>query len=142
MFVLVRVCLWLKIRGVKMVKDDLKYTETHEWIKISGKEATIGITDYAQKELGDIVFIELPEIGTELSREDVLATVEAVKAVEEIYIPISGRIIDVNSKVADTPDLLNSSPYDEGWIVKFEIMNEDEMENLLSAEDYKKLIGE
>ncbi|MEA3476075.1 MAG: glycine cleavage system protein GcvH [Candidatus Cloacimonadota bacterium] len=125
-----------------MVKDDLKYTETHEWIKISGKEATIGITDYAQKELGDIVFIELPEIGTELSREDVLATVEAVKAVEEIYIPISGRIIDVNSKVADTPDLLNSSPYDEGWIVKFEIMNEDEMENLLSAEDYKKLIGE
>ncbi len=125
-----------------MVKDDLKYTETHEWIKISGKEATIGITDYAQKELGDIVYVELPEIGAELSGEDVLATVEAVKAVEEIYISISGRIIDVNSKLADTPELLNSSPYDEGWIAKFEIMNNDEIENLLSAEDYKKLIGE
>jgi len=125
-----------------MVKDDLKYTETHEWIKISGKEATIGITDYAQKELGDIVFVELPELDTDLSAGDVLATVEAVKAVEEIYIPISGRIIDVNSKVSDTPDLLNSSPYDEGWIAKFEIMNNDEIENLLSAEDYKKLIGE
>ena len=125
-----------------MVKDDLKYTETHEWLKIDGKEATIGITDYAQKELGDIVFIELPEIGDELSAEDVLATVEAVKAVEEIYTPIGGRIIDVNSKLADTPELLNSSPYDEGWIVKFEIVNEDEIENLLSAMDYKKLIGE
>ncbi|MCK4338794.1 MAG: glycine cleavage system protein GcvH [Candidatus Cloacimonetes bacterium] len=125
-----------------MVKDDLKYTETHEWLKIYGKEATIGITDYAQKELGDIVFIELPEVGDELSAEDVLATVEAVKAVEEIYTPIGGRIIDVNSKLADTPELLNSSPYDEGWIVKFEIMNEDEIENLLSPMDYKKLIGE
>ena len=125
-----------------MVKDDLKYTENHEWIKINDKEATIGITDYAQKELGDIVFIELPEIGDELSAEDVLATVEAVKAVEEIYIPIGGRIIDVNTKLADTPELLNSSPYDEGWIVKFEIMNEDEIENLLSPMDYKKLIGE
>lgn len=125
-----------------MVKDDLKYTENHEWVKIDGKEATIGITDYAQKELGDIVFIELPEIGDELSAEDVLATVEAVKAVEEIYIPIGGRIIDVNTKLADTPELLNSSPYDEGWIVKFEIMNEDEIENLLSPMDYKKLIGE
>ncbi len=125
-----------------MVKDDLKYTETHEWIKIDGKEATIGITDYAQKELGDIVFVELPELDTDLSAGDVLTTVEAVKAVEEIYIPISGRIIDVNSKLADTPELLNSSPYDEGWIVKFEIVNVDEIENLLSAADYKKLIGE
>ena len=130
------------MRGAGMVKDDLKYTENHEWVKIDGKEATIGITDYAQKELGDIVFIELPEIGDELSAEDVLATVEAVKAVEEIYTPIGGRIIDVNSKLADTPELLNSSPYDEGWIVKFEIVNEDEIESLLSAMDYKKLIGE
>ncbi|MCD6101850.1 MAG: glycine cleavage system protein GcvH [Candidatus Cloacimonetes bacterium] len=125
-----------------MVKDDLKYTDTHEWIKISGKEATIGITDYAQKELGDIVYVELPEIGAELAAKEILTTVEAVKAVEEIYIPISGRVIDVNSKLADTPDLLNSSPYDEGWIAKVEIMDEDEIENLLSAEDYKKLIGE
>lgn len=125
-----------------MVKDDLKYTDTHEWIKISGKEATIGITDYAQKELGDIVYVELPEIGAELAAKEILTTVEAVKAVEEIYIPISGRVIDVNSKLADTPDLLNSSPYDEGWIAKVEIMDEDEIENLLSVEDYKKLIGE
>ncbi|MBC8416091.1 MAG: glycine cleavage system protein GcvH [Candidatus Cloacimonetes bacterium] len=125
-----------------MVKEDLKYTETHEWLKINNKEATIGLTDYAQKELGDIVFIELPEIGAELAAEEVLATVEAVKAVEEIYIPISGRIIDVNSDLADSPELLNSSPYDDGWIAKFEIVNKDEIENLLSADEYKKLIGE
>jgi glycine cleavage system H protein len=125
-----------------MVKDDLKYTETHEWVKIEGNEAIIGITDYAQKELGDIVFVELPEIGTELASEEVLATIEAVKAIEEIYMPISGRVIDVNSNLGDTPELINSSPYDEGWIVKVEILNKDDIEDLLSAMDYKKLIGE
>lgn len=123
-----------------MVKDELKYTETHEWLKIHNSEATIGLTDYAQKELGDIVFIELPEIGAELAAAEVLATVEAVKAVEEICIPISAKIIDVNTNLADSPELINSSPYKNGWIAKLEIINMDEIENLLSADKYKQLI--
>jgi len=125
-----------------MVIDELLYTETHEWIKVDGKVATMGITDYAQKELGDIVYVELPEIDTELSAGDILATVEAVKAVEEIYIPISGIIIEVNEQLADASDLMNSSPYDEGWIAKFEISSTDELEGLMNAEEYKKLIGD
>ena len=125
-----------------MVKDELFYTETHEWIRIDGKVATMGITDYAQKELGDIVYVELPEVDSELSSGDVLATVEAVKAVEEIYIPISGIILEVNEQLADASDLMNSSPYDEGWIVKFEISSTDELEGLMNADEYKKLIGD
>ncbi|MGC9337006.1 MAG: glycine cleavage system protein GcvH [Candidatus Cloacimonadia bacterium] len=125
-----------------MVKDGLKYSETHEWLKIEGNKATIGITDYAQNELGDIVFIELPEVGKELKPGDVLATVEAVKAVEEIYIPIAGKVLECNTKLQDSPELINSSPYDQGWIAKIEILNKDELENLLSPEKYKELIGE
>ncbi|MBC8382322.1 MAG: glycine cleavage system protein GcvH [Candidatus Cloacimonetes bacterium] len=125
-----------------MVKDELLYTETHEWIKIDGKIATMGITDYAQKELGDIVYVELPEVDSELSTGDILATVEAVKAVEEIYIPVGGIIVEVNEQLADTSDLMNSSPYDEGWIAKFEISSKDDLEGLMNAEEYKKLIGE
>ena len=125
-----------------MVKDELFYTETHEWIRIDGKVATMGITDHAQKELGDIVYVELPEVDSELSAGDVLATVEAVKAVEEIYIPISGIILEVNEQLADASDLMNSSPYDEGWIVKFEISSTDELEGLMNADEYKKLIGD
>ncbi len=125
-----------------MVKDELLYTETHEWIRIDGKIATMGITDYAQKELGDIVYVELPEVDSELSAGDVLATVEAVKAVEEIYIPIGGIIVEVNEHLTDSSDLMNSSPYDEGWIAKFEISSKDELEGLMNAEEYKKLIGE
>ncbi len=125
-----------------MVKDELLYTETHEWIRIDGKIATMGITDYAQKELGDIVYVELPEVDSELSAGDVLATVEAVKAVEEIYIPVSGIIVEVNEHLTDSSDLMNSSPYDEGWIAKFEIFSKDELEGLMNAEEYKKLIGE
>lgn len=125
-----------------MVKEDLLYTETHEWIKIDGKVATVGITDYAQKELGDIVYVELPEVDNELSAGDVLATVEAVKAVEEIYMPIDGIVVEVNEQLDDASDLMNSSPYDDGWIAKFEIASEDELEGLLDANEYKKLIGE
>lgn len=124
-----------------MVKDELFYTETHEWIKVEGKIATMGITDYAQKELGDIVYVELPEVDSELTAGDVLATVEAVKAVEEIYIPLSGIIVEVNEQLTDASDLMNSSPYDEGWIAKFEISSTDELEGLLEADEYRKLIG-
>jgi len=125
-----------------MVKDEFLYTDTHEWIRIDGKIATMGITDYAQKELGDIVYVELPEVDSELSAGDVLATVEAVKAVEEIYIPVGGIIVEVNEHLTDSSDLMNSSPYDEGWIAKFEIFSKDELEGLMNAEEYKKLIGE
>ncbi|MEA2103316.1 MAG: glycine cleavage system protein GcvH [Candidatus Cloacimonadota bacterium] len=125
-----------------MIKEDLQYTETHEWVKVEGKIATIGITDYAQHELGDIVFVELPEIKDEIDQEDVLATIEAVKAVEEIYSPISGIVLEINDDLEDDSELINSSPYDEGWIVKMEITNMDELGNLLTADAYSKLIGE
>jgi len=125
-----------------MVKEELLYTETHEWIRLDGKIATMGITDYAQKELGDIVYVELPEVDSELSAGDVLATVEAVKAVEEIYMPLDGIIVEINDQLADASEIINSSPYDEGWIVKFEITSQDELEGLLDADEYKKLVGE
>ncbi len=125
-----------------MIKEDLLYTETHEWIKIDGKIATMGITDYAQKELGDIVYVELPEVDSELSAGDVLATVEAVKAVEEIYMPLDGIVVEINDQLNDASDLMNSSPYEDGWIARFEIANLEELEGLLDADEYKKLIGE
>ena len=125
-----------------MVKDDLKYTETHEWLKIEDKVATIGITDYAQNELGDIVFVDLPDIETELEQEEVLATIEAVKAVEEIYSPISGIVLEVNENLEDNSELINSNPFEEGWIAKIEITNPDDLENLLSSNEYRKLVGE
>jgi len=126
-----------------MVKDDLKYTENHEWVHIDGDTATVGITDYAQNELGDIVFVELPEKETSLEQDGVLATIEAVKAVEEIYSPVGGVVVEINLDLDDNPELINSSPYEDGWIAKIELDNKKEdLENLLSANEYKELIGE
>lgn len=124
-----------------MIQEDLQYTETHEWVKVEGKTATIGLTDYAQHELGDIVFVELPEIEDEIDQDDVLTTVEAVKAVEEIESPISGIVLEVNRDLEDNSELINASPYDEGWIVKLEILNPDEIDGLISSKEYAKRLG-
>lgn len=124
----------------KEIRDDLKYTDAHEWLKIKDNTAIIGITDYAQSELTDIVFAELPEVGKELIKGDELCVVESVKSVSEIYAPISGKVVRINEKLEDTPEMINESPYDDGWLVELEIKNERELEDLLDAGSYKKRI--
>jgi glycine cleavage system H protein len=125
-----------------MVPKDLKYSEEHEWVQVESGLATVGITDYAQKELGDIVFVELPSLGEQVSQMEPFGTVEAVKAVSELYSPVSGEVIEVNPKLEDTPQIINSDPYGEGWMVKIKVVNEQELENLLSPKEYREFIGE
>jgi len=122
------------------VRDDLKYTDTHEWLKIKGDVAIVGITDHAQSELTDIVFVELPEIGKEIIKGEELCVVESVKSVSEIYTPVSGKITSVNEKLEDTPETVNEKPYDDGWLIKLEIKDKSEIDVLLDAEAYKKLL--
>ena len=122
------------------IRDDLKYTSSHEWIKINDSIATIGITDHAQSELTDIVFAELPEIGKQIKKGDELCVVESVKSVSEIYSPLSGKIVKINEKLEDAPEIINGQPYDDGWLVEIEIEIKDETDLLISAADYKKLI--
>jgi len=123
------------------IRDDLKYTEGHEWLKIKGNAAQIGITDHAQSELTDIVFVELPEVGKEVKKGDELCVVESVKSVSEIYAPLSGKITKVNEKLEDSPETINESPYDEGWLVEIEIADEAELKDLLDADSYEKIIS-
>ena len=125
---------------VKEIRDDLKYTDSHEWIKVEEEKVIIGITDHAQSELTDIVFAELPVIGKEIKKGDELCVVESVKSVSEINSPISGKIINVNEKLEDNPEIINEKPYDEGWLVEIKIANIKEINDLLEPEEYKKLI--
>ncbi len=120
--------------------DELKYLQTHEWVRIEDNIATIGITDYAQHQLGDIVYIELPEIGTTLKKGDNVAEIESVKAVGELMMPLSGKIIGVNTGLADNPESVNSSPYGTGWMVKIEVNNKGEINDLLTVEAYKEIV--
>ncbi len=123
--------------------DELKYCETHEWVRREeGGIYTVGITDYAQGTLGDMVFVELPEEGTTFSAGDECAVAESVKAASDIYIPISGEIVDVNSTLADKPELINSDPYSEGWLFKVRASDETQWNSLMGASDYKKLIDD
>lgn len=121
------------------VREDLKYTKTHEWVKLEGNKATIGITDHAQHELTDIVFVELPSIGKEIKKGEELCVVESVKSVSEVYAPISGKIVAVNKKLDDTPEIINNSPYDNGWLVQIELKDPAEANMLLDAAVYKKM---
>jgi glycine cleavage system H protein len=121
------------------IRDGLKYTKTHEWIKLTGTKAKIGITDHAQHELTDIVFVELPTVGKEIKKGEELCVVESVKSVSEVYTPISGKITSVNTKLDDSPEVINSSPYDDGWLVEIEIKDKSEVNTLLDAAAYKKL---
>ncbi len=125
-----------------LVPDNLKYTKEHEWALVEGTIAIIGITDYAQKELGDIVHIEMPVIGIEIKQGDVCGFIEAVKTVAELYSPVSGKVIEVNNELIEYPEHINRDPYSEGWIFKVEIVDPDEITNLLDADDYKRIIGE
>ena len=120
--------------------EELKYTEEHEWIKVDGNIATIGITDFAQGELGDIVYIEIDSIGNELNVSEIFGTVEAVKTVSDLFMPIKGTVLEINSNIESTPEIVNEDPYDKGWIIKIEISENGDIENLLSADDYRKMI--
>jgi glycine cleavage system H protein len=123
------------------IPQELKYTKDHEWIKVDGDTALIGITDFAQGELGDIVFVEVETIGETLAKEDVFGTIEAVKTVSDLYMPVSGEVLELNSELENTPELVNREPYGNGWIIKVKISDVSEMADLLSADQYAELVG-
>ena len=125
------------------VPEQLYYTKEHEWVSVSGNTATVGITDYAQKSLHEIVYVELPEVGRELTQGEVMGSVESVKAVSDVYAPVSGRVVEVNEKLLDEPETLNNDPYGEGWIAKIELTNfEEDKKKLMTAEQYRNLLKE
>ena len=119
------------------IPEELNYTPDHEWIRIDGKKGEVGITEHAQKELGDIVYVELPVLDDEIEAGDEFGTIESVKSVSPLYMPLSGKVVEVNSELRDHPELVNDDCYDEGWIVRIEITNTDEQEDLLDAEGYQ-----
>lgn len=121
--------------------SELKYTKDHEWLLVSGNEATIGITDFAQRELGDIVYVDIDTVGSEVAKEEVFGTVEAVKTVSDLFMPLSGTVNEFNSVLNDNPELVNSDPYGKGWMVKVTISDVSELDGLLDADAYKALIG-
>ena len=120
--------------------NDVKYTKDHEWLRIEGDEAFVGITHFAQSELGDIVFIDVDTEGESLEKEEVFGSVEAVKTVSDLFMPINGEVLEFNKSLEDNPELINSDPYGEGWIIRVSVSNTDELEELLSSYDYKKLV--
>jgi glycine cleavage system H protein len=123
------------------VPEDLKYTKSHEWVRVDAGVATVGITDHAQAELTDVVFVELPTAGKTVKAGEAVAVVESVKTASDIYSPVSGEVVDANAKLADTPDLVNSSSYEEGWFYQIKLSDAAELEGLMSAEDYRHQIG-
>ena len=123
------------------IPSDLKYTKDHEWIKVDGDTITVGITDYAQSELGDIVYVEVETVDETLDVEEVFGTVEAVKTVSDLFLPVSGEIIAFNQSLEDEPEKVNTDPYGEGWMIKVKCSDVSQLDDLLSAEDYKNLIG-
>lgn len=123
------------------IPSELKYTKDHEWVKIEGDVATVGITDFAQGELGDIVYVEVETLDETLDKDEIFGTVEAVKTVSDLFLPLSGEIIEFNEGLEDTPENVNSDPYGEGWMIKIKLSDVSEIESLLSDSDYKELIG-
>ena len=122
------------------IPKELKYTEEHEWVKFEDNIATVGITDFAQGELGDIVYLEIDTLDSEIATNEVFGTVEAVKTVSDLFMPLSGKVIETNSELEDRPELVNEDPYGEGWIIKIDISDISESSNLLGHEDYKNLV--
>ncbi len=123
------------------VPENLKYTKDHEWVLVDGDKATVGVTDFAQSELGDIVFVEIETEGEDLDKEEVFGTIEAVKTVSDLYMPIKGTVLEVNTELEDQPELVNKEPYEGGWMIKIKTEDLAQFDELLSAEQYKELIG-
>jgi len=124
------------------IKPDLKYTKDHEWVKVEDNLARVGLTDHAQTELTEIVFVELPSVGKEVAKGEVLGTVESVKTVSEVFSPVSGTVSEKNDKLVDSPELLNKDPYGEGWVALLEVKEPGDLSDLMSSDDYRKLLGE
>ena len=124
------------------IPKDLRYTQEHEWVKVEGNKVRVGITDFAQHELGDIVFVELPEVGDTVTFNEPFGSVESVKTVSELYSPVSGTVVEINEALADSPEFVNESPYENAWMIVVELSNEAEVEALLTAEAYEELISE
>ncbi len=122
------------------IPENLKYTKDHEWVRVEGDDAVIGITEFASKELGDIVFIEVETEGESLGKEEAFGTIEAVKTVSDMFMPVSGEVLEFNEALESTPETVNEDPYGDGWIIKLKISNPDEIEDLLTADQYKELI--
>jgi len=125
-----------------MIPQELKYTKDHEWIKVEGEEVVIGITDYAQSELGDITFLELPDVDKEVKQSESIATVESVKAASEVYAPISGKVVGINTSLEDAPEAINQSPYEDGWICRLSVEDSGEISGLMDASAYENYIKE
>ncbi|CEG28453.1 glycine cleavage system protein GcvH [Bacillus sp. B-jedd] len=121
---------------------DLRYSEEHEWVKVEGDKVRIGITHFAQSELGDIVFVELPEVGDEVTADEPFGSVESVKTVSELYAPVSGKVVEVNEDLADSPEFVNESPYEKAWMIVIELSDSSEMDNLMTAEQYEEMTNE
>ncbi|WEK19738.1 MAG: glycine cleavage system protein GcvH [Candidatus Pedobacter colombiensis] len=121
--------------------SELKYTKDHEWVRVEGNEAYIGITDFAQRELGDIVYIDINTVGDEVGKDDVFGTVEAVKTVSDLFMPVTGTVLEINAALNDNPELVNSDPYGQGWMVKVAVADASQVDGLLSADAYKALVG-
>ncbi|MEE4117239.1 MAG: glycine cleavage system protein GcvH [Marinilabiliaceae bacterium] len=123
------------------VPENLKYTKDHEWIRVEGDTAFVGITDFAQGELGDVVFVEIETEGETLDKEEVFGTIEAVKTVSDMFMPVGGEVIEVNPAIEDSPDVVNKDPFGKGWMIKMKISDASELDELLTAEEYKELIA-
>lgn len=121
--------------------SDLKYTKDHEWVRVEGNVATIGITDFAQKELGDIVYVDVTTLDETVAKEEIFGSVEAVKTVSDLFMPISGKVLEINNDIDSNPESVNTDPYGNGWMIKISVDNEAELADLLSSDDYKTLIG-
>ena len=121
--------------------DNLKYTKDHEWVRVEGNVAYVGITEFAQSELGDIVYVEIETLGETLAHEEIFGTVEAVKTVSDLFMPLSGKVLEVNASIDGSPEVVNNDPYGDGWMIKIEITNASELDTLMSASAYKELIG-
>ena len=129
-------------RSMSQIPSDLKYSKSHEWVKVEGDTATIGITDHAQEELGDVVYVELPNVGRVLAYDDIFGTVESVKAVSELYSPLTGEVVEVNDSLTGAESAINESPYESGWMVKVKLKDASEVGKLLDAAGYRSEIGE
>lgn len=121
--------------------EDLKYTKDHEWVRIEGDIATVGVTDFAQSELGDVVFVEIETEGETLAQNEVFGTVEAVKTVSDLFMPLSGEVVEINAELEDAPESVNESPYENGWMIKIKLSDASEVESLMAADAYKELTG-
>ncbi len=122
--------------------EDLKFSKEHEWVLVEGNVATVGITDYAQDQLGDIVFVELPGVGDKVSKEDAFGVVESVKAVSDVYAPVSGKVLEVNDDLPENPEMLNEDPYGDGWMIKIEMNDLEELQDLMTAAEYEEYVAE